>query len=167
MKTSSKRSNGTFARLATLALAALAPLMVAGNASAAYPPGPIDIGPIVYPDSPTVTAGTTFGVTVIGCVKGQQVTIVFNSVERVVTCGNPRATTTFTAPCTPGNYPIVAVVGGVRTTSSVTVKGSCDGIPATGASNLQNYVALSVSALASGAILFVVSRLRRRTTSTA
>lgn len=159
----SRRISRVLIGLVSLAL----PLVLGTSASAAYPPGPIDLGPIVYPDSPTVAAGTTFGVSVIGCEKGQQVTITFNSVVREVTCGNPRATTTFTAPCKAGTYQISAVVGGVRTFSSVTVVGTCSGIPATGASNLMSYIALSLGASLSGVMLFIVSRLRRRPSSIA
>ena len=144
---------------ATLALPS--PSVSAGEATLAYPP--VINGPLVfvYPNSPTVTAGTQFTVTVLGCESGKPVAVTFNPTVNA-NCVNGRATATFRAPCKAGVYPISAVVRGQTSKSYVTVTGSCDGIPSTGIASLSTALSLGLGTLATGIVLFIAARSRHR-----
>jgi hypothetical protein len=148
-------------RLAVVTLSLVAPLVPSGDVSAAYPPGPIGPFVFVYPESPTVQAGENFKVFVVGCRDGETCPISFNPTVNAVGVKGV-ATATFRAPCKPGVYPISAVVRGKTYTNTVTVVGSCDGVPATGISNLPTALSTGLGALVTGFVLLLATRSRRR-----
>lgn len=141
-------------RLAVVTLSLVAPLVPSGDVSAAYPPGPIGPFVFVYPESPTVQAGENFKVFVVGCRDGETCPISFNPTVNAVGVKGV-ATATFRAPCKPGVYPISAVVRGKTYTNTVTVVGSCDGVPATG-------ILVGLGTLMTGFVLLLARRSRRR-----
>lgn len=152
----------TFSRLALSVVALLAGLALpAQSASAAYPPGPL--GPLifVYAQSPTVRAGENFKVVVVGCRDGEICPVSFNPTVNAVGVKGI-ATATFRAPCKPGIYPIKAVVRGRTYTSSITVIGSCSGLPATGLARLSTTLSLGLGTLATGLVFFIALRSRHR-----
>lgn len=161
-KTMTRVRRVLFAATAVAATLALpSPSVSAGAPLSAYPP--IINGPLVfvYPSSTTVTAGSEFTVTVLGCQSGTPVAITFNPTVSA-NCVNGRATATFRAPCQSGVYPISAVIRGQTTKSYVTVTGSCDGIPSTGIASLSTALSLGLGTLATGIVLFIAARSRHR-----
>lgn len=145
-------------------------LLVAGSAflapvqsaSAAYPPiPPITIGPLIIPSSYIVQAGTEFSVTVFGCESGQPCAISFNpTVMAPVINGVAKAT--FRAPCKPGVYPVSALIRGRTYSVDITVIGSCARVPSTGITILSTALPVGLGTLATGAVLVVATRARRR-----
>lgn len=148
-------------RLVLVMLTLVAPLVPSGGVSAAYPPGPIGSLVSVYPESPSVQAGENFKVFVVGCLDGETCPISFNSTVNAIGVKGI-ATATFRAPCKPGIYPISAVVRGKTYTSYITVTGSCDGVPATGISNLPVALTTGLGTLMTGFVLLLATRTRRR-----
>lgn len=148
-------------RLVLVMLTLVAPLVPSGGASAAYPPIPPGPFVFVYPESPTVQAGENFKVFVLGCRDGDTCPISFNPTVNAIGVKGI-ATATFRAPCKPGIYPISAVVRGKTYTNTVTVVGSCDGVPATGISTLPTALSTGLGALVTGFVLLLATRSRRR-----
>lgn len=138
------------------------------SVSAAYPPGPpptpgFSIGPLVYvyPESQTVRAGENFRVFVFGCRDGETCPISFNPTVNAVGVKGI-ATATFRAPCKAGAYPIKAVVRGRTYTSSITVTGTCAGLPRTGLATLPSSLSLGLGGLVTGLVLIIAARSRHR-----
>lgn len=145
------------------ALAFLGPIGSASPVSAAYPPVPPvgPIGPFIVPSSTTVQAGAEFTVTVYGCEPNKPCLISFNpTVQAPVINGVAKAT--FRAPCKAGVYPVSVVVRGQTYSTDITVVGSCGGVPATGISTLATALPLSGGTIATGLVLIIAARTRRR-----
>lgn len=146
----------------SLLIAGLTLVAPAQSASAAYPPiPPITFGPLIIPSSYIVQAGTEFTVSVLGCESGQPCRISFNpTVMAPVINGIAKAT--FRAPCKPGVYPVSAVIRGRTYSVDITVIGSCDRVPSTGLTILSTALPLGLGSMATGAVLVVAARSRRR-----
>lgn len=146
----------------SLLIAGLTLVAPAQSASAAYPPiPPITFGPLIIPSSYIVQAGTKFTVSVLGCESGQPCAISFNpTVMAPVINGIAKAT--FRAPCKPGVYPVSAVIRGRTYSVDITVIGSCDRVPSTGLTILSTALPLGLGSMATGAVLVVAARSRRR-----
>lgn len=146
----------------SLLIAGLTLVAPAQSASAAYPPiPPITFRPLIIPSSYIVQAGTEFTVSVLGCESGQPCAISFNpTVMAPVINGIAKAT--FRAPCKPGVYPVSAVIRGRTYSVDITVIGSCDRVPSTGLTILSTALPLGLGSMATGAVLVVAARSRRR-----
>lgn len=75
---------------------------------------------------------------------------------------NGIAKATFRAPCKPGVYPVSAVIRGRTYSVDITVIGSCDRVPSTGLTILSTALPLGLGSMATGAVLVVAARSRRR-----
>lgn len=147
------------------AIALLTPFGAAQPVSAAYPPVPPGvigpIGPFIIPSSTVVQAGAEFTVTVYGCEPNKPCLISFNPTVQAPVI-NGVATATFRAPCKAGVYPVSVVIRGRTYSRDITVVGSCGGVPGTGISTLSTALPLSAGTIATGVVLVIASRTRRR-----
>lgn len=145
------------------AFAFLAPFGSSLPVSAAYPPVPPvgPIGPFIVPSSLVVQAGTEFTVTVYGCEPDKPCLISFNPTVQAPVI-NGVATATFRAPCKAGVYPVSVVIRAQTYSVDITVVGSCGGVPGTGISTLSTALPLSAGTIATGVVLVIAARTRRR-----
>ena len=144
----------------------------------------------------SATPGQTITITINGCTPGETVTVTLNgAVVATATCTAAggltqgsllgiglvqqtatSATATFTAPTTPGTYPVVVTGNrGYSVTTSLTVVAAATtpattpggGLPATGSSGMGTTTSIAIGLLAVGAGLFFVAQVRRRQPSPA
>lgn len=141
----------------------LAPFGTPTSVSAAYPPVPPvgQLGPFIIPSSSVVQAGTEFTVTVYGCEPGKPCPISFNPTVQAPVI-NGVATATFRAPCKAGVYPVSVVIKARTYSIDIKVVGSCGGVPGTGISTLSKTLPLAAGTIATGVVLVIASRSRRR-----
>lgn len=130
--------------------------------ASSYPPGTavLDLSDQIVPP------GTDFVASVSGCIPGETVTFIFiGSDDVTVICGaDGVATTTLTAPQTPGTYDVIAVLGttGITLIDTITVAVQTT-IPRTGSDGLSTSIPIGIGFVLFGAAFLAVARVRRST----
>lgn len=160
MNTMSKRILSRVA-VAGAALAMAAPAVGVSAGGFSYPPD-YNGGVYLVADPNPVEVNENFVGTLWPCTAGEIVPITFEGETINATCTNPHAKATFKAPPTPGVYVLSArydnrtLLRDVHVVSATT-SGS---MPSTGSSAPSLLLSIGLSAVLTGAVLYVVARRR-------